>query len=59
MKKNVKVVEEIAGLKEMIPDENLYSGGISLMAEGNFLNPHSDNSHDNDRENCRVLNLLY
>lgn len=55
----VKVVEEITGLKEMTPDENLYAGGISLMAKGNFLNPHLDNSHDNDRENYRVLNLLY
>lgn len=55
----VKIVEEITGLKDMIPDENLYAGGISLMANGNFLNPHLDNSHDNDRENYRVLNLLY
>ncbi len=55
----VKVVEEITGLKEMIPDEHLYAGGISLMATGNFLNPHLDNSHDNDRANYRVLNLLY
>ncbi|WP_394707742.1 2OG-Fe(II) oxygenase [uncultured Flavobacterium sp.] len=55
----VRVVEEITGLKEMIPDEHLYAGGISLMATGNFLNPHLDNSHDNDRENYRVLNLLY
>jgi Rps23 Pro-64 3,4-dihydroxylase Tpa1-like proline 4-hydroxylase len=55
----VKVVEEITGLKEMIPDEHLYAGGISLMATGNFLNPHLDNSHDNNRENYRVLNLLY
>lgn len=55
----VKIVEEITGIKEMIPDEKLYAGGISLMAHGNFLNPHLDNSHDNDRENYRVLNLLY
>lgn len=55
----IKIVEEITGLKDMIPDENLYAGGISLMANGNFLNPHLDNSHDNDRENYRVLNLLY
>ncbi|MCW3113957.1 MAG: hypothetical protein JWR18_2353 [Segetibacter sp.] len=53
------VVTEITGLKQMFPDENLYAGGISLMAKGNFLNPHLDNSHDNDRENYRVLNLLY
>lgn len=55
----VKVVEEITGIQEMIPDDKLYAGGISLMAYGNFLNPHLDNSHDNDRENYRVLNLLY
>jgi Rps23 Pro-64 3,4-dihydroxylase Tpa1-like proline 4-hydroxylase len=55
----VKVVEEITGLKEMTPDEHLYAGGISLMSTGNFLNPHLDNSHDNDRENYRVLNLLF
>lgn len=55
----VRLVEEITGLKGMIPDEHLYAGGISLMATGNFLNPHLDNSHDNDRENYRVLNLLY
>lgn len=55
----VDVVGEITGLKEMIPDDKLYAGGISLMSTGNFLNPHLDNSHDNDRENYRVLNLLY
>lgn len=55
----VKIVEEITGIKEMVPDEHLYAGGISLMAHGNFLNPHLDNSHDNDREHYRVLNLLY
>lgn len=55
----VKVVEEITGIREMVPDDLLYAGGISLMAKGNFLNPHLDNSHDNDRANYRVLNLLY
>ena len=55
----VKIIEEITGLNEMIPDKDLYAGGISLMAKGNFLNPDLDNSHDNDRENYRVLNLLY
>jgi Rps23 Pro-64 3,4-dihydroxylase Tpa1-like proline 4-hydroxylase len=55
----IKVVEGITAIKQMTPDEHLYAGGISLMANGNFLNPHLDNSHDNDRENYRVLNLLY
>jgi Rps23 Pro-64 3,4-dihydroxylase Tpa1-like proline 4-hydroxylase len=55
----VKVVEEITGIREMIPDTHLYAGGISLMAKDNFLNPHLDNSHDKDRQMYRVLNLLY
>lgn len=55
----VKLCEEITGIEDMQPDEHLYAGGISLMAKDNFLNPHLDNSHDNDRENYRVLNLLY
>lgn len=55
----VKLVGEITGLEDLIPDENLYAGGISLMAKGNYLEPHLDNSHDKDRQNYRVLNLLY
>ncbi len=55
----VRCCETITGIKDMIPDEHLYAGGISLMSQGNFLNPHLDNSHDNDRKNYRVLNLLY
>jgi Rps23 Pro-64 3,4-dihydroxylase Tpa1-like proline 4-hydroxylase len=55
----VKVVEEITGIRDMLPDENLYAGGISLMAKDNFLNPHLDNSHDKNREAYRVLNLLF
>jgi Rps23 Pro-64 3,4-dihydroxylase Tpa1-like proline 4-hydroxylase len=55
----VQLCEYITGIAEMKPDEKLYAGGISLMAKDNFLNPHLDNSHDNERENYRVLNLLY
>ncbi|WP_158944647.1 2OG-Fe(II) oxygenase [Granulicella sp. S190] len=55
----LKVVEEITNILDMVPDEHLYAGGISLMAKGNFLNPHLDNSHDKNRQMYRVLNLLY
>jgi Rps23 Pro-64 3,4-dihydroxylase Tpa1-like proline 4-hydroxylase len=55
----VALVSKITGIKELLPDEHLYAGGISLMHEGCFLNPHLDNSHDKDRHNYRVLNLLY
>lgn len=52
-------VAEITGLSGLLPDPKLYAGGISLMATGNFLNPHLDNSHNNDRSLYRLLNLLY
>jgi Rps23 Pro-64 3,4-dihydroxylase Tpa1-like proline 4-hydroxylase len=55
----VKLTEEFTGLKKLEPDEFLYAGGISLMSKGNFLNPHLDNSHDNDQTRYRVINLLY
>lgn len=55
----VKMLSEITGLDPITADENLYAGGISMMGKGHFLNPHLDNSHDKDRENYRVLNLLY
>lgn len=55
----VSLVKEITGFSELLPDEHLYAGGISLMSQGCFLNPHLDNSHDKDRKNFRVLNLLY
>lgn len=55
----VGLVEEITGIEGMVPDSYLYAGGISVMAQGHFLNPHLDNSHDKDRDLCRALNLLY
>jgi len=55
----VEVVQDITGIKDMVPDTHLYAGGISLMAKDNFLNPHLDNSHDKNRELYRVLNLLF
>lgn len=57
--KVVQLVSEITGIPNLLPDEFLYAGGISLMHQGCFLNPHLDNSHDKDRRNYRVMNLLY
>lgn len=57
--KIVKLVGEICGIEQISADEKLYAGGLSLMEEGNFLNPHLDNSHDKERDKWRVLNLLY
>ena len=58
-KKIVDLVGEICNIEKAIPDENLYAGGLSMMGNKQFLNPHLDNSHDKDRERWRVLNLLY
>jgi Rps23 Pro-64 3,4-dihydroxylase Tpa1-like proline 4-hydroxylase len=54
-----QLVSEITGIPNLLPDEYLYAGGISLMHQGCYLNPHLDNSHDKDRQNYRVMNLLY
>lgn len=55
----INTVEKITGVKDMIGDPHFYAGGLSAMARGQFLNPHIDNSHDGERANYRVLNLLY
>lgn len=52
-------VQQITGLRDLEPDELLYAGGISVMGQSHFLNPHLDNSHDKSRSRYRVLNLLY
>jgi Rps23 Pro-64 3,4-dihydroxylase Tpa1-like proline 4-hydroxylase len=55
----VAAVERITGMRRQVPDARLYAGGITLMAQGDFLNPHIDNSHDSERRLYRTLNLLY
>ncbi len=55
----VELIARVTGLEELLPDADLYAGGISTMCQGNFLNPHLDNSHDKDQRHFRVLNLLY
>lgn len=57
--KVVTAVENITGIKDQVPDSLLYAGGLSAMANGHFLNPHIDNSHDASRQYYRTLNLLY
>ncbi len=55
----VKAVKDICQLNSLYPDPMLYAGGLSLMEDSQFLNPHLDNSHNNGRKKWRVLNLLY
>ena len=58
-KKIVELIGQIFQIESPIPDEFLYAGGLSMMGNKQFLNPHLDNSHDKERERWRVLNLLY
>ncbi len=54
----VAAIAAITGIAGLEPDPTLYASGISVMAKGDFLNPHLDNSHDGDQQRYRVLNLL-
>jgi Rps23 Pro-64 3,4-dihydroxylase Tpa1-like proline 4-hydroxylase len=58
-KKVVNLIESLVGFKKLVPDPNLYAGGISMMFKGDFLNPHIDNSHDKHKVNYRRLNILF
>jgi Rps23 Pro-64 3,4-dihydroxylase Tpa1-like proline 4-hydroxylase len=58
-KEIVSLVSNIIGFEQIEPDPMLYAGGLSIMAAGDFLNPHIDNSHDAKRQKYRRLNLLY
>jgi Rps23 Pro-64 3,4-dihydroxylase Tpa1-like proline 4-hydroxylase len=55
----IAAISEVTGLEELEADPTLYASGVSLMAKGDFLNPHIDNSHDGDRRRYRLLNLLF
>ena len=55
----VRLVQEICDIDTCYADATLYAGGISSMTENQFLKPHLDNSHDQNRDKWRVLNLLY
>ena len=58
-KRVVEVIKEICDIEECSADASLYAGGISSMVKKQFLKPHLDNSHDQNRNKWRVLNLLY
>lgn len=55
----IDIIGKILNKDDLVADEFLYAGGLSRMEEGNYLNPHLDNSHDKDRNLYRSLNLLY
>lgn len=59
---DLRIINKVSELCSMIsiePDPKLYAGGLSMMFQDDFLNPHIDNSHDDERKKYRRLNLLY
>lgn len=50
---------ELFDLGTLEPDFSLYNGGVTLMAPGDFMRPHLDNSHDRSRRHRRRLAALY
>lgn len=55
----VDLISKLTGIQRQVPDSHLYAGGLSMMRESDFLDPHIDNSHDQSRKYYRRLNLLY
>jgi len=55
----IELLGDICGISNLLPDPNLYAGGVSAMIKESFLNPHLDNSHDGAQKRYRVLNSLY
>ena len=53
----VNKISKITGFKEMVPDYQLYAGGLSSMSKP-FLNPHLDRS-TMMTDPCLSFNLLY
>lgn len=52
-------ISDLTGMPGLEPDPRLYAGGLSMMFEGDYLNPHIDNSHEATRSKYRRINLLY
>tara|TARA_X000000368_G_scaffold390475_1_gene353722 strand:- start:11414 stop:12220 length:807 start_codon:yes stop_codon:yes gene_type:complete len=55
----VALIESITSIRNQVPDDSLYAGGLSTMTFNNYLMPHLDNSHNEERSLYRTLNLLY
>jgi Rps23 Pro-64 3,4-dihydroxylase Tpa1-like proline 4-hydroxylase len=46
----IDALVDITGLQPLVADPSLYAAGLSAMGQGDFLNPHVDNSHDRRRQ---------
>jgi Rps23 Pro-64 3,4-dihydroxylase Tpa1-like proline 4-hydroxylase len=55
----LQIVSQITSIPSLNPDKNLYSGGLSMMQDKDFLNPHIDNSGNPFLKQYRRINALY
>ncbi len=55
----IEKIGEITGIKDLSGDPDLREGRFCVMANGHFLNPHLDNSHDSEQKKYRALNIIY
>ena len=55
----IKIIEDITGIKNQLPDTSRLAGGVSALLKGHYINPHLDNSHDVEKKFYRTVNLLY
>jgi len=55
----IEEISKITGMTNLKSDETLYAGGLTIMKENDYLNPHIDNSHNSSREMYRRINLLF
>jgi len=55
----ISTIGDLLSINDLEADPSLYAGGVSMMLEGDFLNPHIDKSHDANRKKYRRLNLLF
>lgn len=52
-------IAPIIGAAMLVPDGNFYNGGVTIMAPGDFMRPHLDNSHDKAGQRVRKVVMLY
>ena len=55
----VRILEEITGIKELIPDPHLEGGGLHRTERGGFLKMHTDFNFNKRLKLHRRINVLY
>lgn len=54
----VRLLEELTGIRGLLPDPHLWGGGLHVTRPGGYLWPHTDFPSDRQLGLKRVLNLL-